>query len=189
MPFSCRIRCTTARCSDCGATRRATSQTVSPAPTRVTAVSAGMAGGASDAVRSRPPTTMATITAADATRLAIRPDRNAAGGALSASATAGASSRAGRATPRRVGRGRARAGGRLSLASLGTTLSPHVEGRSLSCAGAVIEDSSFHVGRSRAADDVVGDTASSAEGPGRTVGVGIRPAGWLGTRLSPGKRP
>src|ERR687894_202519 len=44
MPFSCRIRSTTARWSDLGATRCATSHTVSPAPTRVSAVSAGTTG-------------------------------------------------------------------------------------------------------------------------------------------------
>lgn len=151
MPFSCRIRCTTARRSDLGATRRATSQMVSPAPTRVTAMSAGIAGCACGPVRSRPPAT-ANTTMAAATRLATRPDRNAMGGALSASATAGAS-RAGHATPRRpaprriragvaAGRaaeGRPRAGGRLGVAALGTTFPPHVAGRLLNCADPVIE--------------------------------------------------
>jgi hypothetical protein len=186
MPFSCRIRCTTARCSDFGATRRATSQTVSPAPTRVTAVAVGIAGCVSDPVQSRPPTT-ANITMADATR----PDRNDTGGALPASATAGASSRAGHAASRRrragaaagtgagrVGRGRARARGRLGLASVGTPFPPHVPGRLLNCADAGIETPhSGSAGPSLPSDVAEAPHRSMRKVPARRVGVNVRPAG------------
>lgn len=150
MPLRCRIRCTTARWSDLGATRCATSHTVSAAPTRVTTVSAGIAGYACGPVQSRPPTT-ANITVADATRAATRPDRNATGDGLSTSATAGTTSGARHATRRcrtavaagagagRAGWGRPRAGGRLRLTSLGTTFPLDVAGRLLNCADAVME--------------------------------------------------
>lgn len=90
--FSCRIRSTTARWSDRGATRRPMSHIVSPAPTSTTTVFAGTRGCAPCPIQPTPPTT-ANVTVAAATRRAPRPVRPAGERTVSAGPTAEASAR------------------------------------------------------------------------------------------------
>jgi hypothetical protein len=67
--FSCRMRSTTARGSDRGATRRAMSQRVSPAPTWTTAVFAGTSGAVFCPIQPKPLTTISVTTAAASSRV------------------------------------------------------------------------------------------------------------------------
>src|SRR5918997_6370881 len=154
MPFSCRIRSTTARWSDLGATRCATSHTVSPAPTRVSVVSAGTTGLAAWPIQLAPPTTANVTAAAAASRTALA-NRGARMRTCGASHPNGIRNRR-RTSGRRTGgaRGSTGAGGAGSelvgafshggLAPAGPLATDpssesHAADRLLNCAGAVIE--------------------------------------------------